>query len=149
MKLLIQSLLSALFLTGCDPISFGEDVDLSGTSFTAAKLAEVSSVTGIIFPVGSTGMDYFYQGSGIDDALATKIKIPAESKDEFLKNQVFVIGKNSKPSCEIGRGKSWWHPEVLIDRVDRVQELAPARFLEVSFGTDNSDCIVYLSWITT
>ncbi|HEX7260878.1 MAG TPA: hypothetical protein VF258_03605 [Luteolibacter sp.] len=137
------------FATACCNLKFGDDVELSGAAFDAAKLAKVSTLTGLTFPVGSRGVEYYYQGSGIDDALAAKIIIPATGIDDFKSNAVMATGTESKATMEIGRGKPWWNPDSLTDRVDRKMDLPNARFLEVTCGQEGSDFVVYLSWAAT
>jgi len=57
--ILYLSFISLLLgVAGCKPeFSFGEDVELSGSAFNAAKLDQISKLTGIIFPSGSMGKD--------------------------------------------------------------------------------------------
>jgi hypothetical protein len=150
MRILILSLIVvvACMSAGCD-LKFGDDVELSGAAFDSTKLAEVSTLTGISFPPGARGIEYYYLGSGIDDALAAKIIIPDTEIDEFKTNPVMTTGTDSKASLQIGRGKPWWKVEALTDRVDRKLDLPNARFLEITCGQEGPDFVVYLSWITT
>lgn len=152
MKNMIRSLALIVCFFGvasCDPLPFGENLELSGAAFDSTKLADLSKKTGISFPPGSKGVGYLYLGSGIDPALEAKILIPKEQKEEFLKNQVFVSGSKEKGTTEIGKGKHWWHRDQLSEREDRTMSLPQAQFLEVSAGTEGSDYYVYVSWITT
>jgi len=141
-------LLISLMTAGCD-LKFGDDIELSGAAFDSAKLAEVSKLTGVNFPLGARGVEYYYLGSGIDDALAAKIMIPNTEIEEFKSNTVMTTGTDSKASIQIGRGKPWWKIDSLTDRIDRKLDLPNARFLEVTCGREETDFIVYLSWITT
>lgn len=150
MKTLVFLIAAALALSGCKSgLSFGDDVELSGAAFDHTKLAEITKLTGIHFPTGSKGLEYYYQGSGIDDALAAKVQIPADRVSELILNPVFSTGSNSKPSIQIGKSKTWWKIDGLTDRVDRTLNLPKARFLEVTLGKEGSDTVLYLSWITT
>jgi predicted small secreted protein len=150
MKILILPLILLVsFMTaGCD-LNFGDDVELSGAAFDSAKLAEISALTGVTFPPGAVGIEYYYLGSGIDDALAAKVMIPDEEVDEFKSNTVMTTETDSKASIQIGRGKPWWKIDELTDRIDRKLDLPSARFLEITCGREGSDFVVYLSWITT
>jgi hypothetical protein len=137
------------FMTaGCD-LNFGDDVELSGAAFDSTKLAKVSTLTGITFPPGAQGIEYYYLGSGIDDALAAKVMIPDAKIDEFKSNTVMTTGTDSKASIQIGRGKPWWKIDGLTERIDRKLDLPNARFLEITCGREGSAFVVYLSWITT
>jgi hypothetical protein len=152
MRLLAHTFLGAslLVLSGCKPgLSFGEDVELSGANFDSSKLTQVSTLTGITFPKGSEGIEYFYQGSGIDDALAAKVRIPNDAINEFKTTTVFSEGSDSKPTVQVGRSKAWWKVDGLSERIDRTKELPNARHLELSLGKEGEDFVVYLSWITT
>jgi hypothetical protein len=150
MRNLLHLFLCALVLasSGCK-LKFGEDVELSGSDFDAAKLGEISTRTGLQFPPSANGVGYFYQGSGIDDALAAKIEIPEVGIADFMKNAVFTEGESAKPSIQIGAGKRWWNLDALTDRVDRKQNLPSAQFLEVTCGREGEAFVVYVSWMTT
>lgn len=141
-------LLVLLITAGCD-LKFGDNIELSGAAFDSAKLAKVSKLTGVNFPLGARGVEYYYLGSGIDDALAAKIMIPNTEIEEFKSNTVMTTGTDSKASIQIGRGKPWWKIDSLTDRIDRKLDLPNARFLEVTCSREGTDFVVYLSWITT
>ena len=96
------------FFLGCSLDFLGEDVNLVTPNITSKELEIVSQRTGIIFPEGTTGLGYFFQGSGIDNAIALKIIIPENKKQPFLENDIFKSGENAKPSTQVGRTKSWW-----------------------------------------
>ena len=68
----------------------------------------VTERTGIQFPIGATGLGYLFFGSGIDDALASKVLIPNENQSDFLKDDLFQSGNKDKPSVQIGRNQEWW-----------------------------------------
>lgn len=106
-------------------------------------------MTGIQFPDGSTGLAYYYLGSGIDDALAAKVAIPADKKNAFLQNEVFQKGSTNAPNIQIGKPKAWWKIDSLTDRADRTLQLPQARFVECTLGIEDGKLIVYVSWIST
>ena len=135
-------------MPGCD-LKFGNDIELSGASFDGAKLTEISAVTGIRFPATSEGLEYLYLGSGIDDALGAKIRIPDEKAAEFLKNALFEEGEETKSSIQIGRGQPWWKPGQLTERMDRSKDLPNNQFLAVTCGREGPHFIGYLSWMTS
>jgi hypothetical protein len=80
-------LIFLLVLVGC--LEFGDDVELSGDEVEASVLAEVERITGVNFPEGTEGLNYFFLGSGIDDALWLKAIVPEEKIAELLQNQIF------------------------------------------------------------
>jgi hypothetical protein len=135
------------FCTGC--LKFGNDTELLAPKVTAQHLQQVSSLTGIRFPNGSTGLAYYYLGSGIDDALAAKIAIPADQKDAFLQNEIFQKGSKNAPNIQIGKPKAWWKIDSLTDRTDRTLQLPQARFVECTLGVEDGKLVVYISWIST
>ena len=136
-----------LSLTGC--LKFGDDTELLAPNVTAQHLQQVSSLTGIQFPDGSAGLAYYYLGSGMDDALAAKVAIPAEKKDAFLQNEIFQKGSTNAPNIQIGKSKSWWKIDALSDRTDRTLDLPQARFVECTLGVEDGKLVVYISWIST
>lgn len=134
-------------ISGC--LEFGDDVEVSGAAFDAPKLAQITSLTGVSFPSGATGLDYLYRGSGIDDALAARVQIPESQKDEFMAQAVFTNGENVTPYIQIGKGKPWWNLDALVNRTDRSMNLPNAQFLEISLGHEGDDLVVYISWMST
>ena len=109
----------------------------------------MSQRTGIIFPEGTTGLGYFFQGSGIDNAIALKIIIPENKKQPFLENDIFKSGENAKTSIQVGRTKSWWKLDELKERVDRTKSLPKSYFMECSIGQENDLWVAYISWMET
>ena len=139
--------LLCLCLSSC--LDFGEDLELSGGQVSDKELSEVTRRTGIDFPEGAIGLGYLFLGSGIDDALALKATIPDEKRMDFLKNEIFEKGDNSKCSLQIGRERAWWKLDELKDRVDRKMDLPKGRFVECALGKENGKWTVYLSWMST
>ena len=143
----VATLMVATFFYGC--LDFGKDINIVSPYVTSRELEIVSKRTGIIFPVGTTGLGYFFQGSGIDDAIALKIIVPEDKKKIFMENEIFKSGKNSKPSLQIGRSKAWWKLDDIDERIDRTKQLPKGRYMEVSIGEEDSICIAYISWMST
>jgi hypothetical protein len=145
---IVAVLVASTFFYGC--LDFvGEDINIVAPNVTSKELEIVSQRTGIIFPEGTTGLGYFFQGSGIDDAIALKTMIPENKKQSFLENEIFKSGENSKPSFQIGRSKSWWKLDELFERIDRTKKLPKGRYMECSIGREDSMWIVYISWMET
>ncbi len=144
-----QAIVSFLCLCLGSCLDFGDDLELSGAEVSDKELSEVTRRTGIDFPEGAIGLGYLFQGSGIDDALALKATIPDEKRMDFLKNEIFEKGDNSKCSLQIGRDRAWWKLDELKDRVDRKMNLPDGRFVECALGKENGKWTVYLSWMST
>ena len=110
-----------LFLSGC--LDFGDDLHLVVPHVTSDELAEVTERTGIQFPTGTIGLGYLFQGSGIDDALAIKVSIPAARKEEFLGNDLFQDECEGSVRIQVGKGQFWWSPGDLMERKDYNKDL--------------------------
>ena len=105
-----------------------------GREITGKEIKEVAALTGLDFPNGTKSIGYYFQGSGIDDALSIKVSIPEGTKDEFLKNEIFQNGNNSKASIQIGRSRSWWKLDDLQDRIDGIHNFLKVGMLRVHWG---------------
>jgi len=139
--------LLCLCLSSC--LDFGKDIDLSEAEVTDKELAEVTHRTGIEFPKGTVGLEYFFLGSGIDDALALKASISENERLNFIKNEMFEKGDKTKASIQIGRDKPCWKLDELKERVDRKMDLPVGKYVECALGKENSKWIVYVSWMST
>ena len=147
MKLPHTLFLFCLGLGSC--LEFGDDLELSGADVTDKELTEVTRRTGIDFPEGTVGLGYYFQGSGIDDALALKASIPNDTRLDFLKNELFEKGDKSKASIRIGRDKPWWNLDELKERVDHKMNLPKGKYVECTLGKENGQWTVYVSWMST
>ena len=147
MKLRVIISLLCLCLSSC--LDFGDDLELLAPEVTDKELAEVTRRTRIEFPRGTVGLGYFLLGSGIDDALALKASIPDEERLNFLKNEIFIKGDQSKCSIQTGRDRAWWKLDQLKERVDRKMDLPKGRFVECALGKENGKWTVYVSWMST
>jgi hypothetical protein len=139
--------LFSLLLVGC--LNFGDDVELVGAEITGKEMIQVSELTGLTFPNGTKSIGYYFMGSGIDDALSIKVSIPEGTKDEFLKNEIFQNGNNSKASIQIGRSRSWWKLDELKDRIDGSSQLPKGRYAECTLGKEEGNWVAYISWMST
>jgi hypothetical protein len=145
MRLFIH--LFSLLLVGC--LNFGDDVELVGAEITGKEMIQVSELIGLTFPNGTKSIGYYFMGSGIDDALSIKVSIPEGTKDEFLKNEIFQNGNNSKASIQIGRSRSWWKLDELKDRIDGSSQLPKGRYAECTLGKEEGGWVAYISWMST
>ena len=139
--------LFSLLLVGC--LNFGDDVELVGAEITGKEMIQVTELTGLTFPNGTKSIGYYFMGSGIDDALSIKVSIPEGTKDEFLKNEIFQNGNNSKASIQIGRSRSWWKLDELKDRIDGSSQLPKGRYAECTLGKEEGGWVAYISWMST
>ena len=137
----------SLLLVGC--LNFGDDVELVGAEVTGKEMIQVSELIGLTFPNGTKSIGYYFMGSGIDDALSIKVSIPEGTKDEFLKNEIFQNGNNSKASIQIGRSRSWWKLDELKDRIDGSSQLPKGRYAECTLGKEEGSWVAYISWMST
>lgn len=137
----------ACLTAGC--LKFGDDKEFLSPNVTIQHLQRVNSLTGVQFPPGTTGLAYLYLGSGIDDSLAIKVAIPPEKREDLLRNEVFVKGRQEAPHLQIGRAKPWWKLDALKHSTHRKLELPQGRFLECSLGEEDGKLVLYLSWIST
>jgi hypothetical protein len=112
-------------------------------------MIQVSELTGLTFPNGTKSIGYYFQGSGIDDALSLKVSIPEGTKDEFLENEMFKNGNKSKALIQIGRSRSWWKLDELQDRVDVNLQLPKGKYAECTLGKEEGNWIAYISWMST
>ena len=122
-------------------LKFGDDLELRAPEISDKELSEVTRRTGIGFPEGTVGLGYYFQGSGIDPALALKASITEDERLDFLKNEIFEKGDKSKASIQIGRDRSWWNLDELKERVDRKMDLPKGKYVECALGKENGKWI--------
>ena len=134
----------AVAMSSC--LDFGDDIDVVAPAVTVAHLQQVEQRAGIRFPAGSVGLGYYFLGSGIDDALALKVEIPASKRDEFMQNGIFTQGRRDRPSMQLGNGKKWWTPQALGQVEGRTQELSPGRHAECLIGVEDGRWVAYICW---
>lgn len=130
-------------------LSFGEDIKVSGAAFDQKTLDRVSKITGLTFPDGTQGLEYAYFGSGIDDSMVAKIRIPAGKKEEFMTNLPFAPGDGKEPPSFTGQGLPWWKPETLTERSAAEYQLPNVQYLTVIIGHEGDEMIVYVRWNCT
>jgi len=146
MHFLIYALL-AFSLTACS-LNFGEDYTREQSSFTAEDLMTVESVTKLKLPPGVKGLNMFYQGSGIDDALIAKLKIP-EDQVTSLANAIYGLNATEgAASTSLSEGYAWWNEGELKVKVHRSLNLN-SEYLELILGQVGGDWILLVKWLST
>lgn len=133
-----------LLIPGC--LGFGGDIELSGKDVDSGIIENVTKITGVVFPEETKGKHYIYLGSGFDPCLALKVSIPADKKDVFLKNTIFISGKNKEPKVDLWKGKNWWKVKSMTDPVHTVYNCPDGDLIECSVGGESDETIVYLTW---
>lgn len=136
----------SLMLASC--LKFGENTELSGKEVDGAIIAKVLKITGVKFPLGTEGKNYFYLGDSIDPALMLKVTIPKNKKDEFLKNKIFIEGDDSELYNHLGMEKSWWDLGSLKNPVHTIYEFPNGAFIKCFVGEQSGELIIYLYWMT-
>jgi hypothetical protein len=151
LSLFVLAILSTggLSLTKVPFLSFGDDIKLSGTAFDQKTLDQVSKITELTFPAGTQGLEYAYFGSGIDDSMVAKIRIPAGKKEEFMTNLPFASDDGTAPFPIMGHGQPWWKPDTLTERSAAEKTLPNERPLAVIIGHQGGEVIVYVTWSCT
>lgn len=142
-RLLLGCLLIAL--TSCHPL--GKNWELSGIQVDSGVLAEVTRITGVTFPQGTQGMNFFYQGKGMDHAFWLKIVIPGHQKEGFLQNSIFREGEDYFPTTLITLDKAWWKLNNLAHPTVKSMHINGNEHLVCAIGDDLGTVIVYLHWL--
>ena len=145
--LTLIAFLPLALLTGC--LEFGDDKELKDDQIDLAALRQVTQVTGVIFPEGSKGKDYYYLGSGIDDALWLKASIPQGKKNEFLQNEIFSHA-DATPSAHMTLDRDWWKVDTLERSAHYSMEInQKTEFVGCSIGIEAEELIIYIYWFST
>ena len=134
----------SLFLSSC--LDFGDDIELVGAEITGKEINCVSEITGLTFPNGTEPVGYYFLGSGIDRSLVLKVMIPDDQKEEFLKNEIFEKGNDTKYNHAIAKQQEWWKMDELTERIDRKIELPKAKYLQCTVGLEDGKTHVYVTW---
>jgi len=136
--------LCILLLVSC--LDFGDDIKMVGAEITGKEINDVSELTGLTFPNGTEPVGYYFLGSGIDRSLVMKVIIPDDQREEFLKNEIFEKGNDTKSNHTIAKQQAWWKVDELTERIDRKMELPKARYLECTVGLEDGKTHVYVTW---
>ena len=132
------------FLSSC--LDFGDDIELVGAGITGKEINYVSEITGLAFPNGTEPVGYYFLGSGIDRSLVLKVMIPDDQKEEFLKNEIFEKGNDTKSNHTFAQQQEWWKVDELTERIDRKMELPKVKYLECTVGLEDGKTHVYVTW---
>ena len=135
-------------LAGC--LKFGENISLSGEEIDSQVIEHVTQLTGVIFPEGVVGQEYFYFGDSIDPALRMKVTIPGERKEEFLQNRIFTEGRGHDEGHGMTwmRHDDWWNVQSLKDPVYTIYAYPNGAAIECYVGEESGETVVYLAWMT-
>ena len=142
MKFLVH--LCFLLLVSC--LDFGHDLELVGAEITVKEIKYVSELTGLTLPDCTEPVGYYFLGSGIDRALVLKVMIPNDQKEEFLKNEIFEKGNDTKSNHTIAKQQEWWKVDELTERIDRKIELPKIKYVECTVGLEEGKTFVYVTW---
>lgn len=138
--------ISTLLLSGC--LKFGENIELTGAEITPQEIENMGARTGITFPVGTTGQNYYYHGDTMDPWFIARLVIPRADRDTFLKNDIFTQDEIRQPALGAFTKHSWWTPEALHNRMDGATPIPSSRNVEVFLGEHGSDLILLIHWWT-
>ena len=142
MKFLVH--LCFLLLVSC--LDFGHDLELVGAEITVKEINYVSELTGLTFPDDTEPVGYYFLGSGIDRSLVLKVMIPDDQREEFLKNEIFEKGNDTKSNHTIAKQQEWWKVDELTERIDRKIELRKIKYVECTVGLEEGKTFVYVTW---
>ena len=142
MKFLVH--LCFLLLVSC--LDFGDDLELVGAEITVKEINYVSELTGLTFPDDTEPVGYYFLGSGIDRSLVLKVMIPDDQREEFLKNEIFEKGNDTKSNHTIAKQQEWWKVDELTERIDRKIELPKLKYVECTVGLEEGKTFVYVTW---
>lgn len=144
MRILYLIIPVVLLLTGCGRDAREYELDSKG--FDSKKLQEIQSDTGIIFPVGARGLNFYYKPP-IDPAYIAKIEIPKQSKDDFIKSLSTIENDhNIKNVQSMGTKVNWWIPKHVKPLLDRQRFVGTGNFLHVVLTDEGTKVILYLEW---
>ncbi len=139
--------LSITILSSC--LDFGEKNEWIAPEVTQMHLEQISNITLISLPAGTEGLAYLVDNSGIDGAMAAKLRIPPEKESELLSAEVFTKGQNQQPPQGIGPGRSWWKANSITNPINRTMKIKGNKFLGCIYGKEGSDHILYITWFDT
>lgn len=138
--------LGAFFLDmylGLREAFFSPPVVLSGEQFDAARLAHVAADTGIVFPLGTVGLEYHYR-HGQDPYGFAKLSIPADKVDFLLAHAKIVHMPGFVPASD--PGLSWWQPQSLVNMRELSGKHDESTAAKCVVGEESGRTIVYVAW---
>ena len=142
----MKFLVHLCFLLQVSCLDFGDDLELVGAEITVKEINYVSEMTGLTFPDDTEPVGYYFLGSGIDRSLVLKVMIPDDQREEFLKNEIFEKGNDTKSNHTIAKQQEWWKVDELTERIDRKIELPKIKYVECTVGLEEGKTFVYVTW---
>ena len=139
--------LSITVLSSC--LDFGEKNEWIAPDVTKLQLEQISNITLISLPAGTEGLAYLFDGSGIDGAMAAKLRIPPEKEAELLSAEIFTKGEKKQPTQGIGPGRPWWKAGSMTTPIARTMTIKGNQYLGCIYGKEVSDHILYITWFDT
>lgn len=140
-------ILAVCLLAGCD-LNFGGDYTLNALSFTDEHLKTIERVSHLTLPEGTRGLNMFYQGSGIDDALIAKLEIPEEKVLTIMNEIEMIKGTEGVASESIAVGHDWWSENMMNIKLHRKLNVR-SDYLEMILGQEEDNWILLLKWVST
>lgn len=128
--------------------NFGEDYTRDATSFTAEDIKTVETASRLKLPEGTRGLNMFYQGSGIDDALIAKLQIPGDRAADVAEAISAIEGSQGSASESLAQGHAWWNEEQLQVKIHRSLNV-DSDFLEIILGQSDGEWILLVKWFST
>lgn len=145
--LFLVGLICMAILAGCDGqiLSFGTEIEKSGSAIGAAEFAEIELRTSTQLPPGTVGIEYYYNGSGIDDYLAAKLKIDPI----HLTEAKAIVEQLPDTASAVPSGWADWLVISPADVVlNRKGEWSPFNYGESVLTQENGAYFLYLVWFT-
>ena len=124
---------------------FSPPVELSGEGFDSAHIAHVAAESGLVFPLGTVGLEYHYK-HGQDPYGFAKLRIPAGAVERLLARAKIKFEPGYVPAA--GPGLPWWRPHAL----EKPRELAGQgqnyTTVRCIVGEEAGQTIVYVAWFS-
>lgn len=109
----------------------------------------VCQLSELKLPPEAKGLNLFYQGSGIDDALVAKIQIPA-SDIPALTSQIEALANHSDTaSLSFPEAATWWRPDQLKVKVHREIRTNADTYAQFTLGEADGQWYLYIQWFQT
>lgn len=141
------AILSLCPLTGCQ-LKFGDDFTVDESTFTEEHIKTIERVSRLDLPEGVRGLNMFYQGSGIDDALIAKLRIP-EPKVPELKDAISAVkGTKGSGSASFVDDYDWWTESQMDVNIHRKLNVK-SDYLELILGQVDRQWILLVKWFST
>lgn len=123
---------------------FSPPVELSGAGFDAAHLAHVAAESGIVFPLGTEGIEYCYK-HGQDPYGFAKVAIPATKREAFLKRNAAGPPASGERLAETYY-LAWWRPGRLRNLQQLSAKQGSSPVVHAYVGEEAGRLVVYVRW---